>query len=290
MIPSIKSSRIHLMLATGICSVLLGGMAWSEDDAQPPEKARALLDQVKKSEQDRQVAVKQTEIDRLKEDQTKTESDSNALKQTIESTSGLMTDTSEHLATLTAENQRLEHELAVTQAWIHAEQLKTAGLKALADAQGKSQSALARRTEEAAARSHLREVELGILQDGKQVPAEGREVAQTDLGKARKALAIAEAKAESEERLAHEAMKAATAKMTLAETKAAFAQRLADNDLTLDPSAAAPKAKSKTVDKSAEKPAPVAAPPKSAASTGTPAKSGANTGTAKSKKAPFTLK
>jgi hypothetical protein len=37
----------------------------------PPEKARALLDQVKKSEQDRAIAAKQTEIDRLKEDQAK---------------------------------------------------------------------------------------------------------------------------------------------------------------------------------------------------------------------------
>jgi hypothetical protein len=282
MTPSLKSSRIHFMLATGICSLLLGGAAWSQDE--PPEKARALLDQVKKSDQDRQIAVKETEIERLKEDQAKTEHDSNELQQTIESTSGLTTDTGEHLATLTMESRRLEHELAVAQARITAEQLKIAGLHALADAQGKSLSALARRGEEATVRSHLRSVELEILQAGQQVPGEGREASQTDLGKARKALAVAESKAESEERLAHDAMKAAAAKMTLAETKAATAERLANNDLTLEPTVVT-KAKPKTAAKSTEKLAPIAAPPKPAANTGAIPKPTTTAGATRTKKA-----
>ena len=268
MTPSLKSSRIHFTAGHRNLLPPPGRSGHLEPGNEPPEKASALLDQVKKSEQDRQIAVKQTEIDRLKEDQTKTERDSNELKQTIESTSGLMTDTTDHLTTLTTESRRLEHELAVAEARITAEKLKIAGPpSALADAQGKSLSALARRAEEAAVRSHLRTVELEILQAGQQVPGEGHEAPQADLAKARKALAIAESKAESEERLAHDAMKAAAAKMTLAETKAATAERLADNDLTLEPTVVT-KAKPKTPGKSAEKLAPIAAPPKPAANTG----------------------
>ena len=56
-------------------------------------------------------------------------------------------------------------------------------------------------------------------------------------------------------------MKAATAKMALAETKAETAQRLADNDLTLTP-AVVKKSKPKAAAKTEEKQlAPVAAPP-----------------------------
>jgi hypothetical protein len=324
MTPPLKSSRINFMLATGICSLFLGGAAWSRDQEVPPDKApevssektpevspdkapevslektpqvfpdkapeespakaRALLDQVNKSEQDREIAVKQTEIDRLKEDQAKTEHDTDDLKKTMESTSALMTDSTGHLTTLTTESRRLEHELAVAEARITAEQLKIAGLQALADAQGKSLSALARRGEEAAVRSHVRTVELEMLQAGQQVPAEGREASQSDLGKARKALAVAEAKADSEERLAHDAMKAAAAKMTLAETKAAFAERLADNDLTLEQTTAKAKAKPKAPAKTADKPAPIAAPPKSLATVGPAFKTGAS----KTKKAATT--
>jgi len=238
----------------------------SAPEEASPEKARALLDQVKKSEQDRAIAAKQTEIDRLMEDQAKAESDAEALKKTMESTSGLIAGTGEHLTTLTNDSRRLEHELAVSEAWINAEQLKTAGLRALADAQGKALSALSRRAEETAARSHVRTIELEILQAGQQPPREGHEISRTDLEKARKALAVAEAKAESEERLAHEAMKAAGLKMALAETKATHAQRLAGDDLTLEPAKVTARVKPKSPEKSAAKPAAIAVGPSSAAS------------------------
>ncbi|HEY3899432.1 MAG TPA: hypothetical protein VGM54_12500 [Chthoniobacter sp.] len=276
-----KSPRIHFVLAAGICSVLMGGAAWSEEPEAPPGKAAALLDQLKKGELDRQIAVRQTEIDRLKEDQANDERDSNELKQTMESTSGLMTNTGDHLATLTTESRRLEHDLAVAEGRITAEKLKMVGLQALADAQGKSLSALERRSEEAAVRSQLRAAELEILQAGEQVPGEGHEVPQTALAKARKALAVAEAKATAEERLAHDAMKEAGAKMALAEAKAKLAERLADNDLTLEQPQPVAKTKPKAPAKTTEKPAPVAAPPSSATKTGAASKSA----TTKTKKA-----
>lgn len=282
MIPSLKSARVHFVLSTGICCLLLGSVAWSEE--VKPEKARALLDQVTKSEQDRQIAVKQTEIDRLQEDQAKTEKDSDALKQSLETTSGLITETNDHLSTLTTESRRLQHELAIAEARIAAEQLKIAGLQALTDAQGKSQSALARRTEAAEARSRVMAAEMEILQEGKQVSAQLRDDSQSDLAKARKALAVAEAKADSEERLAHEAMKAATAKMALAEAKATTAQRLADNDLTLEQPTVVAKAKPKAAAKQTDKPAPVAAGPKPTTNSAAPAKPAANPGADKTRK------
>ena len=283
--------RIQFVLATGICSLLLSGAAMSQDVLpEAPEKARALLDQVKKSEQDRQVAVKQTEIDRLKEDQTKIEHDTDDLKKTIESTTGLTTDSTDKFSKLTLESRRLDHELAVAEARINAEKLKLEGLKALADAQNKTLSALTRRGEEAAARSDLRAIELELLKGGKQVPGEGHEgESQADLIKARKALTVAELKSQAEERLAHDAMKAAAAKMALAESSAATAQRLADNDLNLEATMPAAKTKAKAkpaADKAAapaalapEKPLPVAAGPKATTgSTGTTAPAKPTTG------------
>lgn len=307
MIHLLKSPCMYLILGTSICSLLVASTARGEAEAPPaagrnakttttdagtgaaPEKARELLDQVKKSELDRQIAVKQTEIDRLQEDQTKAENDSSGLQKTLESTNGLITNTTEHLTSLTTDSRRLERELAISNAWIAAEQLKLEGLRALTDAQGKSVSALSRRSEEAAARSHLRSVEMDILQSGKQVPGEGHEDTQSDLAKARKALTAAEAKTISEERIAREAMKAATAKMAQAEAKATIAQRLADSDLTLEPTVvltkpkpkAAKPAAEKTADKPAEKaPAPVANGPASDSS----AKPGTTTAAAKPKK------
>ncbi|MEZ0257227.1 MAG: hypothetical protein ACAI37_18235 [Chthoniobacter sp.] len=272
------------MLSTGICLLLVGGAARSEEAT--PEKARALLDQVTKSEQDRQIAAKQTEIDRVQEDQAKTEKDSSDLQQTLESTSGLITETNDHLTTLTTESRRLQHELAIAEARIAAEQLKVAGLQALTDAQGKSLSALARRSEAAEARSHVMAAEMEILQAGKPAPSPVHDDSQSDLGKARKALTAAEAKADAEERLAHEAMKAATAKMALAEAKAVLAQRLADNDLTLEqPTVVTTKAKSKPAAKPSEKLAPVAAGPKPAANSAAPTKSTPSPAADKTKKA-----
>ncbi len=316
MTPLLKSAPIRFVLATGICSLLMAGAAVSQEappaiikneppaiiketpataineapatlsEEAPPAKERALLDQVKKSEQDRQISAKQTEIDRIKEDQAGIQRDSDGLEKTIESTSGLTADANEQLATLTMESKRLEHELAVAQARIKAEKLKIEGLRALSEAQAKSLSALSRRAEQADARARLHTIEMEILQDGKQIPAEGREgESSSGLVKARKALAAAEVKTDAEERLAHDAMKAAAAKMTVSEAAATTAQRLADNDPALEAPVAIPKAK--PVEKAAiEKPAPVASGPKPTTSTGTSSKPAATGNKTSTQKAP----
>jgi colicin import membrane protein len=257
-------------LAAGVCSLLLEATGSAQEEAlfvatsdvqeqaavaapEKAQKARALLDEIKKSEFDRQLALKQTEIDRIKQDQEKAERDAAGVQKTIESTEALIQDGGDELNKLAAETRRLEHELAVAEARIAAERLKIEGLRALSAAQSKSLSALARHAEECEARSRVRATELALLKEGKPIPPEGRdESAQGEIGKARKALAAAEAKTQAEERAAHEAVKAAAAKMALAEARAATAQRIAENDLTLPP--VAEKAKLKSAEKPADKP------------------------------------
>jgi hypothetical protein len=73
--------------------------------------------------------------------------------------------------------------------------------------------------------------------------------------------------------------------MALAETKAKLAERLADNDLTLEQPQPVAKAKPKGPAKTTEKPAPIAAPPPSATTTGAASKSATNPGATKTKKA-----
>lgn len=279
--------RPHVLFLTGVVSTLLLGMSVAQeevlfvatgalqDDAAsaPPAKARALLDELKKSELDRQIAVKQIEIDRIKQDQAKAEHDAASVQKTIDSTAALITDSNDEINKLTTESRRLEHELALAEVRAGAERLKIDGLRALSVAQGKSLSALARHAEEAEVRTRLRAAELALLQEGKPIPAEGRdEAAQGEIGKIRKALALAEAKTTIEDRAAHEAMKDAAAKMALAEAKESTANRLADNDLTLPPIAEKPKAKSSDKPAKKESDAPARKPqPTVAASTPNPA-------------------
>lgn len=261
--PIIRSSVF--CLAAGLLSLVLApqGSAQVEalfvttaniQEATPaaPGKAQALLDEVKKRELDRQVAVKQTEIDRIKQDQEKTERDAANVQKTIDSTTALITDSGEEINKLTAESRRMEHELAVAAVRIEAERLRIEGLRALSAAQSKSLSALARHAEEAEARTRLRAAELALLQEGKPIPAEGREeTALGEVAKCRKVLAAAEAKTETEEKASREAMKAAAAKMAIAEAKASTADRRADNDLTLPP--VAEKTKSRPSERATEK-------------------------------------
>jgi hypothetical protein len=285
MMLSPTSRWLAFCLAAGLSSMLLAAEGPGQDtllfatggapeEAAPaaPGNAQALLDEVKKRELDRQLASKQTEIDRIKQDQEKAEHDAANVQKTIESTAALIKDSDEEVARLTAESRRLEHELQLAGARIDAERLKVDGLRALSAAQTKSLSAVARRAEEAEARTRLRAAELALLREGKPIPAEGREeAAPGEVAKCRKALAAAEAKTETEEKAAREAMKAAAAKMALAEAKASTAKRLAENDLTLPP--ITEKTKPRSSDKPAEKretDAPVRKAPSATAAASTP--------------------
>ncbi len=240
------------ILAVGVFSLSLGPVALTQE--AEPEKARALLDQTKKSDLDRQIAVKETEMSRLKEDQDKTQRDSDALTQTNSSTSQFITDSLESLNKLSANSKRLEHEVVVTEARISAERAKVEGLRALSAAQEKSLAALGRRAEEADARTQVRAAELELLRAGKPVPSEGNEdKGEAELAKRRKALSLAIGRTQTEERLAREAMKAAAGKMATAETRAATVKRLAEIDPSAPPKPAADKPKEQPLEKAPDK-------------------------------------
>lgn len=275
-----------LFLAAGLAAVPLAPVAMAQaeealfvatdklqEGAAPaaPEKSRSLLDEVTRNEMERQIALKQTELERLKQDQEKTERDAAAVQKTIDSMAALINESGDEVTKLSTESRRLEHELAVSEARIAAERLKAEGLRALSAAQAKSLSALARHAEESEARAQLRAAELNLLKAGKPIPAETRdESTQTELGKCRKALAVAVAKTELEERGAREAMKAAAAKMALAEAKESTAKRLVENDLTLPPVADKPKSKSEKAAEKRESDPPVRKTASAASSTPKP--------------------
>ena len=280
--------RVTAVLATGILTLLAPVAAYSQVAEADP--AYALLDQVKKSDLDRQVANKQMEIDRLKQDQSRAEQDTSKLETSAESTTKLLEASTENLTTLSAEPKKLEHQAAIAGAKITAERQKIEGLKALQAAQAKSLSALKLHLDEAEARTRVRTAELELLQGGQVVPTEGNEEkAQGDLARARKALALAQSKTQFEERAAREAMKSASAKLAQAEARDAAVKKLADMDAanpapvaekTMKPKSAsresaepaprkmaapAPVSAKPTVSAAASKPAPAATPKPTAA-------------------------
>jgi uncharacterized small protein (DUF1192 family)/uncharacterized low-complexity protein len=226
-----KISKNHTMigaaLIVGVVSISLSEPAAGQDPA--PEKAQALLDKVKQGELDRQIAAKQTEIDRLKEDLSKGKKDADGLQQTMDATNSLINESTENLDKLTENGKRLEQEYNLTLARISAERQKIEGLRNLSDAQSKSLSALTNRIEETDVRSRVRSAEMDMLTEGKPVPAEGADdKGHSELSKLRKTLSAYETKTTAEEKTARDAMRIATAKVQAADAAAARVKRMAD--------------------------------------------------------------
>ena len=214
-------------LLAGLFTLTLTATAFSAENA--PQKTQVLLDQVKKSELDREVAAKQTSIDRLKEDLDRNKKDAEGLQKTINTTSDLVNDSTKRYEELTAERKRLQHDLNLTLARIDAEGEKIDGLRNLTAAQGKSLNALTRHIEETEVRTQLRAAEMQAIAEGKLAPGDDTEDKRhPELVKLRKALSIAEAKTASEEKLARGAMKSAASKVQVADLAAARVQRMAD--------------------------------------------------------------
>lgn len=226
-----KISKNHTMigaaLIAGVLSISLNDRVAAQD--APPEKAQALLDKVKQGELDRQIAAKQTEIDRLKEDLNKGKKDADGLQQTMDATNSLISESTENLDKLTEKGKRLEQEYNLTLARISAERQKIDGLRNLSDAQSKSLGALTNRIEETDVRGRVRSAEMEMLTEGKPVPAEGTDdKGHSELSKLRKTLAAYETKTTAEEKTARDAMRIATAKVQAADAAAARVKRMAD--------------------------------------------------------------
>jgi uncharacterized small protein (DUF1192 family) len=195
----------------------------------PPAKSHALLQKVKQDQLDWRIAIKQTEIDRLKLDLDKGKKDMDAMQKNLDSTNSLIVESGSNLDRLAAEEKHLEQTLDLTELKIEAERKNSEGLKSLSIAQGKALDAINQRMAEMDIRSRVREFEVQLLSQGKPVPGEDNdEKGSADLEKLKKGLASSESKTVAAETLALDSMKAASARLQSADEAAAQAQRVAD--------------------------------------------------------------
>lgn len=193
------------------------------------EQSQALLQKVKQSQMERRIAIKQTEIDRLKEDLDKSKKDLDASQKNLDTTATLITTSNANMDELAAERKRLEQQLDLTDLRIEAEQKEGEGLKRLSSAQSSEVDAINQRMAEIDVRSRVRELEVQLLSAGKPVPGEDNDERGTaDLYNLQKTLASDEVKTVSGEAIARAAMKAASARLELAQEAAARVKQVSE--------------------------------------------------------------
>lgn len=201
--------------------------------AEAPDNAQSLLESVKRRDLERQIAAKQTELDRLAEDLAKGQKEAETMEGNIIATGNLLTSSNGQLEKLTAQKKRMEQVLELTRMRIEAEMLKAEGLKMLADAQGKALAAMSKRTEETNVRVTVGTAELKVLTPGGEAVAEpaGKDAGKgrVSLTELRKKLSASETSSANAERTAHEAMKAAASKLELANVANGKARKKAAN-------------------------------------------------------------
>lgn len=248
-----KKSIIGTVLLAGFFTWTLAGVAFSEEATA--ENAKALLDTVKQRELDRQVSVKKTDMERLKEDLNKGKTDADGLQKNIDTTGNYISESSANLDKLVSQRKHLEQVLNLTELRIEAERRKTEGLRLLIEAQSKSLAALMNRVEEIDARSKVREAEVKLLTEGKPVPDDDH--ADKDFLKLRKALATCELRTASQERAAREAMKIASSKLQVADAADARVKRMSEG---VSPAAPDPVAEKLSGEKETAIPKAIAVP------------------------------
>ena len=205
----------------GVC--LLGLAVSALAQTAEPDNAKVLLEKVKRRDLDRQIAARQTDIDRLAEDLAKGHKEAETMQGNIDATSGLQKESATHLSQLLSQRKRLEQVIQLTSLRIEAERLKAEGLQLLADAQGKALAALTKHAEETDVRSALGAAELKVLAPSE--VASGTEPAGKDgtakmrpnVADLRKKLALSESASANAEKIARDAMRAASSKLELAD-------------------------------------------------------------------------
>jgi hypothetical protein len=211
------------VLSISLCSLALPARA--ADETPAPENAKTLLERVKRNDLDRQLAAKQTEIDRLAQDLAKEHKDAETMEKSVASTGEMLKASNASLEQLLNDKKRLEQVLELTALRIEAERLKVEGLQRLADAQAKTLAALAKRAEETEARSNLSQAEMKQLSENTPAPqGKGR----SPLTELRKKLAISETAAETADRVAQDAMHSASLRLEQADVASVRVKRKAD--------------------------------------------------------------
>lgn len=228
-------------VVVGLCSLAAGHEAAAQNEL--PENAQALLEKVKRHDLDRQIAAKQTALDRLAQDLAKEHKEAEAVQQSIDSTGNLHKAGSAALEQLVNDKKRLEQVLELTALRIEAERLKVDGLQKLADAQAKTLSAVTKRAEATDARASLGAAEFKLLSENTPEPTgKGR----SPLADLRKKVATSESAADIAERVAADAMRTASLRLEQADVASVRAKRkaggmegdlppIAEKPLDLDP-------------------------------------------------------
>ena len=217
----------------GVC--LLGLAASALAQTAEPDNAKALLEKVKRRDLDRQVTARKTDLDRLAEDLAKGRKEAENMQANVEATGSLQKESATHLSQLLSQRKRLDQVIQLTTLRIEAERLKAEGLQLLADAQGKALLAMTKRAEETDARASLGAAELKLVAPDEAAPgteAAGKEAnakMRPTLPELRKKLALSENAAANAEKIAREAMRAASSRLELADIAGVKAKKKASN-------------------------------------------------------------
>lgn len=193
--------------------------------------AKALLEAAKKSQLERKLAAKQTELDRLGEDLKKGKQEIDDLQKSIYSVGNAVTETTGHLNRFGGQKKSHTQELELVNLRIDAEKLKSEGLKLLSTAHAKSMEALAKRSEELELKTTLVAAEIRALSGtatAKATAPEGKgskAKAAPTITEMRKQLVKAENATAVASFRAREAMETASAKLQQAESAAAKAEK-----------------------------------------------------------------
>lgn len=219
--------------AISACVFSLALNASAEDAVDSREKPTVLLESVKRRELASQLAVKETEMQRLNEDLQKRKSEQATLQQSMDSITGAVADSADVLEQYVARKKYLVRALELTTQRIEAERLKVDGLKTLTDAQAKARDHVAKQYESTSIRANIEGANLRILSQ-KQTPSEGEAPPKDAAAKLLSEIVELKKKLERSERneaaaakLAREGMSSASEKLLQAENAAAKAKKTA---------------------------------------------------------------
>ena len=229
-----KRFRSYGVVAISLAGAfLLAVCANAPGQADSREKPLVILEGVKQRELEGQIAMKQTELQRLNEDLQKRQSETAALQQSMDAIAIATGEANDMLEQLVMRKKYLARALELTIQRIDAEKLKVDGLKTLSDAQAKDRERVAKQFEATTIRSNIEGANFRILSQ-KQGAQEGDAGAKDSSTKLLSEIADLKKKLEKSDRntaaalkLAREAMGSATAKLLQAENAEARAKKTA---------------------------------------------------------------
>jgi hypothetical protein len=159
------SLTVAAIFACGMSLTALG-------ESKTSENAQALIQEVKKRDLEREIAAKQTEVNRLNEDLSKERGVAEDLKRSIEGIGLAIEESSSNLEKLSAERARLAQALEVATLRVEAEKLKVAGLKMLSEGQGKVLNYVSSRIEATERKAEIASAELKVVNWREPLPVE----------------------------------------------------------------------------------------------------------------------